>query len=191
MDIIMVAGFTGSGKTKRIKEMMANEARQADFAESGHSGGKPGKIMVLVNDKGDEQYEGDTGPGDNREIVYIPQGCICCTLTAEFTSLLERILKERPDKLFLELAATCYVQDVIKIMEDMKIIANSRLKVVTMVSAEDCLYFVKYLGDFYREQIESGHEIFVTHTEECKEDELMEISARLMELNPGARIICR
>ncbi len=177
MEIIIVAGFGGSGKTRMIKKMLSHNK---------------GRSLVIVNDKGDEKYDTEYTDNSDVEICYIPQGCICCTLTIEFKAILDKIMNNLPDMLYLELAGTCLVQDVIRIMREMHIINDDsaeNMKIITMVSAEDCMYFIRYMGSFYTEQIEAATEIQVTHISECAESEMEDIMVELQELNKNADII--
>ncbi len=177
MEIVIVAGFGGSGKTRMIKKMLSHNK---------------GRSLVIVNDKGDEKYDTEVTDNSDIEICYIPQGCICCTLTIEFKAILDKIMNNLPDVLYLELAGTCLVQDVIRIMQEMNIVNgnnDNKLRIITMVSAEDCMYFIQYMGSFYTEQIESANEIMVTHISECSENEMADIIDELQELNQEAEII--
>lgn len=176
MKVVVVAGFTGSGKTTLIKKLLKND--------------KSVTKTVIVNEKGDEQYEDGSVSLENTDIYYIPQGCICCTLTMEFKTLLEKILKNIPDTLYLELAGTCLVKDVVSILQDMHMLDGSNPDIITVVSAEECTYFSKYMGDFYTEQIISADKIMITYLEDISADEQSEVMELLKDMNRGAEIIC-
>ena len=84
----IVTGFLGSGKTTRIRHVLAN------------ANGR--RLAVIVNEFGDVGIDGEIlkGCGDSacpeENIVELANGCLCCTVADEFVPALDQILAREP-----------------------------------------------------------------------------------------------
>ena len=76
MDVDIIAGYLGVGKTTCIIEMIRNDP-------------DPSRLAVLINEFGDVGIDAAL-IGDDTEVVELASGCICCTLRLDFrTQIME------------------------------------------------------------------------------------------------------
>ncbi len=86
----VITGFLGSGKTT----LLINSAKK-------HFKGK--KVAVIVNEFGEVGVDGKVLQNTYSRVMELPEGCICCTLHAEFEKSLAEIReKYNPDLLMVE-----------------------------------------------------------------------------------------
>lgn len=86
----VITGFLGSGKTT----LLLNSARE-------HF--KDRKVAVIVNEFGEVGVDGKVLQNAYSKVMELPEGCICCTLHAEFEKGLAEIReKYDPEVLFVE-----------------------------------------------------------------------------------------
>lgn len=175
MDIFVVTGFMGSGKTTFINKVLdhCNE-----------------NTAVIINDDGDEKIEDRFS--QRLYVEYVLGGCICCTLIAKFREAVSRIAREKnPDRLIIEASGVGKVSDVLKAID--KLIGEGfdlQVKqVVTMVDASEYIIFSKGLGDFYMDQVINAGTVILTHGDELEDQcELEDAAREISAVNPDAQI---
>ncbi len=86
----IITGYLGSGKTT----LLINTAKE-------HFSGR--RVAVIVNEFGEVGVDGKVLKNVYSEVMELPEGCICCTIHAEFEKAL-RELKEKynPEVLLVE-----------------------------------------------------------------------------------------
>ncbi|MEM1289119.1 MAG: GTP-binding protein [Pseudomonadota bacterium] len=84
--VLVIAGFLGAGKTTFLNKLVGQPALQ--------------KAMVIVNEFGDEAFDGlflqeAANAGDGIIIEELTSGCLCCTLQGPLVQTLEDLLRAR------------------------------------------------------------------------------------------------
>jgi G3E family GTPase len=95
--VTVIGGYLGAGKTTLLNALLADP------------GGR--RLGVIVNDFGElaidvERLRAAAGDGGERDLVSLPNGCVCCTLGADLQGAL-RSLAERtvpPDQIVVEVS---------------------------------------------------------------------------------------
>ena len=103
MDIEIISGFLGAGKTTFLNQYLPLLS---------------GKTAVIENEFGDVGLDGDL----IREKVPVRElyaGCICCTLAIDFRQSIREIAETyQPDRIVIEPSGIGKLSDVIKACED-------------------------------------------------------------------------
>ena len=74
MDVFIVSGFLGAGKTTLIQHLLASNIQGI------------GKIALIVNEVGKMGIDGTLLSGKNVDMMEITSGCICCTMKTDFSN---------------------------------------------------------------------------------------------------------
>lgn len=176
MDVFIVAGFMGSGKTTLINKVLDR------YDEN---------TAVIINDDGDVKLEDRFS--QSFYVEYVLGGCICCTLIAKFREAVSRIASEvKPDRIIIEASGLGKVSDVIKAID--KLVGEGFdlevRRIVTMVDAAEYGVFSKGLGDFYMDQVENADTVILTHVDELEDkSEIEDAAADIGSANPRARVL--
>ncbi|HEV09141.1 MAG TPA: GTP-binding protein [Sulfurihydrogenibium azorense] len=86
----VITGYLGSGKTT----LLLNAAKE-------HFSNK--RVAVIVNEIGEVGVDGKVLQNAYSEVIELPEGCICCSLHAEFEKALDEIRqKYNPEVLLVE-----------------------------------------------------------------------------------------
>jgi G3E family GTPase len=178
MDIFLVTGFLGAGKTTLIRRLLTSEIEGV------------GKTAVLVNEVGQLGIDGTLLSGRDVDIIELTSGCICCTMKTDFVrAVLEIHDRVGPDFLLVEATGVAQPGDILDLLfePDMKEFCRIR-GLVTVVDAE---FFEarELLGSFYNNQIRSAETLILNKVDLVAPETLQEIEALLREMNPGALII--
>jgi G3E family GTPase len=92
MDILLISGFLGSGKTTMILSTID------EIIKRRHK-----KVVVIVNDFGQIGIDGKVMEKYGLEVKEMPSGCICCTLGSELLATLRDVAEAfGPDLVVIE-----------------------------------------------------------------------------------------
>ena len=179
MQVIVVGGFLGSGKTTTIINMGKY------LAEKGN------KVAIIVNEIGEVGIDGDIIKRFGFDTKEITSGCICCSLKVGLRTTVALLAKEyRPDILMIEPTGIAFphvIRDEIELMN-----LGERIKMaplVTLIDGSRFKHLMKEVKNFAMRQIIDA-EILVINKMDLIEPILLPIlEASVQQLNPKARII--
>jgi cobalamin biosynthesis protein CobW len=112
--VTVVTGFLGSGKTTLIRHLLQNNQGR--------------RIAVLVNEFGELGIDGELlkscqvcpeearGEDSLPQIVELTNGCLCCTVQAEFLPTMQELLKRRDrlDRIVIETSGLALPKPLVK-----------------------------------------------------------------------------
>jgi G3E family GTPase len=177
LQILLIAGFLGAGKTTLIRHLLASPCGQGQ------------KIVVLVNEVGKIGLDGTLLSGLNVDVVEMTSGCICCSIKTDFFRAVQEIRRRfAPEILIVEPTGVAQPGEILDILSQPPLNGFCRVqKIVTIVDA----HFFKareMLGSFYDRQILGADILLLNKVDLVGEETAREIQSRLGEMNPRARI---
>lgn len=174
MDIYIVTGFTGSGKTTFLNQYLPLLY---------------GKTAVIENETGEVCLD-ETLFADAGLVSRLPSGCICCTLALDLKAkLLEIYEKYQPDRVFIEPSGVGRLSDVARVcneVRDESACDIGRIRRITLVDASVFEDYLEDFGDFYRDQIEYADTILFSYIEDIPEKEKRQVIECIHKMNPGS-----
>lgn len=154
MNIHIVSGFTGAGKTTFLNRYI----RTLD-----------GTKAVIINDDGYVTLDDDLTDAEKS----LELGCICCTLASDFKLAIKELIETaHPDNLVVEAAGIVNLSDVEKVCKEVSI-PGEEIKVakrITLVEACSFEAYIEGMGYFYPNQIENADLILLTHLDDEDEE---------------------
>ena len=186
MDIIVVSGFLGAGKTTFILEFIK------EYAENE---GK--RVAVLVNEFGELSIDGEVIRKGNLEIdevveiVELPSGCICCSLRASLPEAIDLIYESvKPDVLLIEPSGIATPANVLAAIKRCRHAGKYTIRpLIGIVDATVFQDFVDDFGEFYRNQVETADVLLVNKSDLVNDEELDEVERKVREVNPNALVV--
>ena len=180
MDIHILGGFLGTGKTTLLMKLVSM------FSEKGK------KVAIIVNEAGSIGVDGTTIKGQGYNAIELPQGCICCTLSATLQESLVQIVKDyNPDVLIIEptgLALPTAVREAVEAIKG-RFIEYDKLNVVGMLDGPRYDLFIEKKKDFYLKQLSGSDVIAINKKDLIDDDKLREIKCWCKETFPGVKVI--
>ncbi len=178
MDIQIISGFLGAGKTTFLNRYLPLLG---------------GKICVIENEFGSISLDGSLIEGDV-EIREIISGCICCTLSGDFRrALTELKASAEPDHILIEPTGVGKLSDVLNVCRWVDHAYPGEYpvsKCITLVDVSDYEEYSECFGEFYTDQIRHAPMLYLSHTGNRQSDEIDAICADIKKKNPKA-LICR
>lgn len=180
IDIILVTGFLGAGKTTLVNRLL--------------SGGFGKDAGLLVNDFGDVVVDGClvTGSDDTEEgveIFEVAGGSIFCSCkTANFALGLRMFARLKPTRLIVEASGMSDPSGLDKLMAEYRLAADFRL--ARIVCLADAVRTPKMLDNLpaLKRQIETADLVLINKADLVEEAELNRFEEIIRTINPKAEI---
>ena len=174
-EIDIFSGFLGAGKTTLIRKLI-----QEAYAGE--------KIVLIENEFGDIAIDGGFLKDAGIEITEMNSGCICCTLVGDFTKALKQVITDySPDRILIEPSGVGKLSDVAAAVE--RVDGATIGAKITVVDAGKAKMYARNFGEFFSDQVIHADLIVMSRTDSAGEKKVMEATALLKELNPGAGLI--
>ena len=176
MDIEIVSGFLGAGKTTFLNQYLPLLT---------------GKTVVVENEYGEIGLDGDLIQSDI-PVKELYAGCICCSLAVDFRNGIREIARQyQPDRIVIEPSGVGKLSDIVKVCEKVRDRDGVELEVTRRVAVMDGSSYEEYadgFGTFYLDQIRQAQIIFCSQMEELSEEQKAGILEDIRKRNPDAVI---
>lgn len=179
MDIMIVSGFLGSGKTATILAIIDQVIERT---------GK--KVVVLKNDFGKIGIDARVMKLGGLTVQDMHSGCICCTLEEDFTETLTEVAESIcPDLIIVEPTG---VADPANILAALKAFEDVPVESIRTIVVVDAVRFAQVLRAFphpVKRQIGVADMVLVSKIDEVGKVELVDVLACLFDLGVRVPII--
>lgn len=178
MQIMIIGGFLGSGKTTTILKI----SRQLQDA------GK--RVAIIVNEIGDIGLDGDilTSPGIVTE--ELTSGCICCTLRISMQYTLQTLEEEfKPDVVIIEPTGIAFPGQIREEIDIMGLSDLSFSPIVTLVDPGRFGTEAKEIPKFIETQIKEAEILCINKIDITPAEIVNSTEKMLLEINPEAKIL--
>jgi len=180
--VYILTGFLGSGKTTLLQNMLAG------MNEEEH-----GKVVVVMNEMGEEDIDGEQLQRFGFPVKKMLNGCICCTLQGELAEGLKEILSSlSPDKILIETTGAADPLDVIDALTNPELYDRLELKgIIGVVDASRFLSLNSRLSSgslvrTIRNQVRYADLLLLNKTDLAAPETVSKVEAKVKELNPLA-----
>ncbi|SHK41997.1 CobW family GTP-binding protein [Thermocrinis minervae] len=161
----VVTGFLGSGKTT----FLINSVRR-------HFEGR--RVAIVVNELGEVGVDGKILQGIYSDVMEIAEGCICCSLHAEFQKALSEIKEKfNPEILFVE---TSGAAEPFPVMLSLQSLGCSVEGVACIVDSKN---FLEYKDDpVAKHQIGSSNILILNKIDLVSQDQLKQVEDEVLNV---------
>jgi len=175
MNVIILGGFLGSGKTTALMQFARYLVDVSDPS-------KVNKVVILENEVGEIGIDDQFLRGGGFTVNNLFAGCACCTVSGELVTAADRIVREMdPEWLVIETTGIAYpglMRDNLKGALDLE----SRVCVLADASRWSRLRIpMEYL---LRGQLECADAVLINKTDLASEEALQNMERDIKEFNP-------
>ena len=180
MIVNVVYGFLGAGKTTFIKYLMEYPPQDE-------------KVVILVNEFGEVGVDGlllADQKGLIADVVELPSGCICCTLSADFRrQFMELHERFHPDRIIVEPTGVAMISQIMQILmaEDLRpLYTDSNL--IHILDSSEFLDFIKRQRHFMENQLRRSSFVVLNKIDRVKPHMVELLIQSVKEINPVAEV---
>ena len=179
MNILIVSGFLGAGKTTFIKELIRR------------TGAKP---VILENEYGDNnidamELQGSSTGKNKLEILEFMEGCVCCTKKDSFVnSVLTVFSGLTPEYLIVEPTGVGMLSRIISNLAPILHDNITLLKPVVVVAPRSYKQNMAEWEALYKDQVKNAGIVVFSKCENESPEILAQTTAAIRSINQGAQI---
>ena len=174
INVYIVSGFLGAGKTTFIQKLLSEK--------------KFDKVMLLENEFGEVGVDGAFFD-KSLNIKEINNGCICCSLQGDFEDALEEIEGMGVSDLIIEPSGVGKLSEIINVIrgdDDFRIVSH-----ICIVDVKTCRKYHVNFKEYFNDQVKAANAIILSHTDVADEETIKQAIDIVKELNEEAIIVDR
>ncbi|HEY3419932.1 MAG TPA: GTP-binding protein [Methanomassiliicoccales archaeon] len=179
MDMLVVSGFLGSGKTTMI---LATIGKYIETTKK--------KVVIIVNDFGKIGIDGAVMKKYGLNVQDMPSGCICCTLGSDFLETVNTVASNfRPDLILVEPTG---IADPANIVDTMKMYRGPKVDPIRIFVVVDAVRFpliLRALTVPLKNQLNAADLIVINKIDESGPEAVQVVRTSLEELGIRKRTI--
>ena len=179
MDIILLGGFLGSGKTTVLVQLANLLVRDTSCHRADDT---PPAVAVIENEIGKSGIDNLMLRSRNYQVKNLFAGCVCCTLYGELVSSIQEIEKQiNPRWLIIEATGVAYPGGIRKLIEDQ---LGYPVHLIVLADSSRWSMLVKAMPSLVEGQLEAASHILINKIDLASEDAISEVEASIQRLNP-------
>lgn len=175
--VTIITGFLGAGKTTLLNNLIKKYDKK--------------RFAIIENEIGSINIDSDLIVGASENIFELSNGCICCSLNSDFTTVVENLLESNFefDHLLVE---TTGIADPLSIVK--KFIEGERIQHLFRIESVVCVADAANIEDIMTEQIEVQQQlalsdcVIINKTDSVSANYAHALQQKLQKLNPMAQI---
>jgi G3E family GTPase len=178
MDMLVISGFLGSGKTTTILSTIGNLIERTKS-----------KVVIIVNDFGNIGIDGKVMEKYGLSVTEMPSGCICCTLGSDFLETVRTVAdKFKPDLIIVEPTG---IADPAAIHDTMQLYRGpiGKIRIVVVIDAVRFPLILKALTKPLMNQLNAAEIILINKVDEATPEQVAEVQASLERMGLRKTII--
>lgn len=179
MNLIIVGGFLGSGKTSLILSLARFIVEKEE---------KKSNLVIIENEVGEIGIDDKVLKSGGFSVKELFSGCICCQLTADLITTLNDIKEKiNPNWVIIETTGLAYPG---KIIDSIKKYAKeiNKIKTITIVDAERFDELTTVAPILIETQISEGNVVIINKIDLVTNKEIEQVESRVKYLNKEAVI---
>ena len=181
MDMIVIAGFLGSGKTTLVLSSVKDIYERY---------GK--KVAVVVNDFGTIGIDGKVMEKYGLQVKELAAGCVCCTLGPSLLITVKEIYENiHPDIIIVEPTGIANPESVVAVLyQAEEEWVPEKISSVVIVDANRFPVLMKAFERPLKNQLNTSDFVVINKIDTVDETALSEIKIKIEELAPGKPVVC-
>ncbi|SDB32652.1 GTP-binding protein [Butyrivibrio sp. INlla16] len=180
MQILLISGFLGAGKTTFIKELIKRTDKRPVIMENEYG----------ANNLDSLELQNASSKESDIKVLEFMEGCVCCTMKDSFVNSVLAIFSSLdPEYLIIEPTG---VGKLSSIIENLKPVLNKvifLLQPTVVISPLSFRQNMKEWPELYTDQIANAGRVVFSKCENADTDEIKKVTEEIRQINSKAEII--
>ena len=179
MELILISGFLGSGKTTMLLSTVDQIIAMTNK-----------KVVIIKNDFGNVGIDAKVMEKSGLQVRELPSGCICCTLGVDFLKTLTTVATEyHPDLVFVEPSGLADPASIIILMKGYKGPKVDRIRVMIIVDAVRFNLISRAMPAPMERQLKIGDVIVINKIDEATKEQIDEVRQAVHKMGLSTQLI--
>lgn len=179
MELILISGFLGSGKTTMLLSTVDQIIAMTKK-----------RVVIIKNDFGDVGIDAKVMEKSGLEVRELPSGCICCTLGIDFLKTLTAVATEyHPDIVFVEPSGLADPASIIALMKNYTGPKVDRIRVMIIVDAVRFNLISRAMPAPMERQLRIGDVIVINKIDEATKEQIQEVETAVRNMGLDKQMI--
>ncbi len=180
MQILIISGFLGAGKTTFIKELI----RRTDK-----------RPVIMENEYGDNtldslELKNASSKKDELKILEFMEGCVCCTMKDSFVNSVFTVYSSmNPEYLIIEPTGVGRLSRIIENLRPLTKGDITLLEPMVVISPLSYHQNMREYPELYKDQIANAKRVIFSKCESAEPYELESVAREILTINPEAEIL--
>ncbi len=177
MNVLLVGGFLGSGKTSFILKLAHHLIEDLGI----------GNIVILENEIGEISVDDKLMKGAGYQVRGLFSGCVCCTLAGELPGAIRQIeLEINPDWVIMEATGLAFPYMIRKNLRDA---LGKECKVVCLTDAQRWKRLFAAMEQLLCDQMQGADVVLVNKADLVEQETIDRVTADIRSMNASAEIV--
>jgi G3E family GTPase len=178
MQLLLITGFLGSGKTTLILQLARSVTAQ----------GK--RLAILVNEIGEIGIDNQVMKQLDLNVWELLNGCICCTLSADLVSTLQQLdVDYAPDLVILEPSGAADPRSILNALPYYHGRPLEAIRTASVLDPQRLPMLMEVLTPLITSQIQYADVVLISKKDLATAQEMDFAARTAREINPGAVIL--
>lgn len=179
MQILIISGFLGAGKTTFIKELI----RRTDY-----------RPVIMENEYGANnldslELQNATSEEGEIKILEFMEGCVCCTMKDSFVNSVMAIFSSlSPEYLIIEPTGVGRLSSITENLQPILGKVNFLLPPIVVLSPSSYYQNMREWPELYTDQIANAKRVVFSKCENAAAEEIQKVTEEILKINPDAEV---
>jgi G3E family GTPase len=177
LEVFVLAGFLGSGKTTLLRKILEQTGDLSDTA-------------VIVNEFGQVGIDGRLLERPGLHMVELVNGCICCSLVYELSSVLSEIdSRKNIRRVFIEATGLAETDSLVSLLQDEEHAGRSSFRGIISVLDARLWTIRNNMGPFFMNQLKNAAVVILNKIDLVGVSESSRIMGEITQELPHSRVL--
>jgi len=177
MNMIIMGGFLGSGKTSIVLQMAKYLIGDGDAPKA--------TVAILENEIGEISVDDQILKSDGYKVETMFSGCVCCTMSGELIVNVSNIMREmNPDWIIMEATGVAYPHNI---KENLQYSLKIDSRIICVADAQRWQRLLRPMGMLVGDQLREADVILMNKIDLVDNKTLGEVDRSLEGFNPNAK----
>ncbi|QOX62359.1 GTP-binding protein [Anoxybacterium hadale] len=199
MNIIIFGGFLGAGKTSLILSLASfliqenqqqahqNGRQETDLSE--HQEAQTPYLVIIENEIGETGIDDKILRAGGYEVRELFAGCVCCTLAADLTVMLNEIAGTlNPQWVIIECTGLAYPRNIADSI-NRHVKRSDRIRIITVVDAERWEELAEVAPILVEKQVYEADVVLINKIDLTDDEAISLVEDRIRSINASAKKI--